>query len=47
MPPLRIVVQRWRESALQLCCYQTADKMLTKTTLESERETFGAILAEQ
>lgn len=42
-----IVVQCWRESALQLRRYQTADKMLTKKTLESKRETAGAILAEQ
>lgn len=42
-----IVVQCWREPALQLRRYQTADKMLTKKTLESKRETAGAILAEQ
>lgn len=42
-----IVVQCWREPALQLCRYQTADKMLTKKTLESKQETAGAILAEQ
>lgn len=42
-----IVVRCWREPALQLCRYQTADKMLTKKTFESKRETAGAILAEQ
>lgn len=42
-----IVVRCWREPALQLRRYQTADKMLTKKTLESKRETAGAILAEQ
>lgn len=42
-----IVVRRWREPALQLRRYQTADKTLTKETLESKRETAGAILAEQ
>lgn len=42
-----IVVQCWREPALQSRRYQTADKMLTKKTLESKRETAGAILAEQ
>lgn len=42
-----IVGQGCREPALRLRHYQTADKMLTKKTLESKRETAGAILAEQ
>lgn len=42
-----IVVQCWGVPALQSCRYQTAEKMLTKKTLESKRETAGAILAEQ
>lgn len=35
--PCAIVVQCWRDPALQSRRYQTADKMLTKKTLESKR----------
>lgn len=41
-----IAVQCWGELALQWCRYQTADKMLTKKTLESKQETAGTILAD-
>lgn len=41
-----IAVQCWREPALQVCHYQTADKTLTKKTLESKQETAGSISAE-